>query len=68
MSIRYYAHFLLDRANEPEEGLQEYRGVVEVDGGRRRPGRDLRDATAIIARNFGRPTRDVRVLQWARLH
>jgi hypothetical protein len=66
MSIKYYAHFLLD---EPDpRGLQEYRGVVELDGVPRRGGRELREAANIIARNLGRQLREVKVLQWARLH
>ncbi len=65
MSIKYYAHFLVD---EPEpRGLQEYRGIVELDG-RPRPGRELREATKIIAHNMGRAQREVKVLQWSRLH
>jgi len=65
MSVKYYAHFLVE---EPDpRGLQEYRGVVELD---QQPqlGRNMREAVAIIARNFGSRTRDVKVLQWARLH
>jgi hypothetical protein len=66
MAIKYYAHFLVD---EPDpRGLQEYRGVVELDGLPRRTGRELREAANIIARNMGRSQRDVKVLQWARLH
>lgn len=66
MAIKYYAHFLVD---EPDpRGLQEYRGVVELDGLPRRSGRELREAANIIARNIGRSQRDVKVLQWARLH
>jgi hypothetical protein len=66
MTIKYYAHFLVD---EPDpRGLQEYRGVVELDGQPRRSGRELREAAYIIARNMGRQLRDVKVLQWARLH
>jgi hypothetical protein len=66
VSIKYYAHFLVD---EPDpRGLQEYRGVVELDGLPRRSGRELRDVALIIARNMGRQSRDVKVLQWARLH
>ena len=65
MSIKYYAHFLVE---EPDpRGLQEYRGVVELDGQPRR-GRELREAAHIIARNMGRQLRDVKVLQWARVH
>ena len=66
MAVKYYAHFLVD---EPDpRGLQEYRGVVELDGLPRRSGRELREAANIIARNMGRSQRDVKVLQWARLH
>ena len=66
MGIKYYAHFLLD---EPDpRGLQEYRGVVELDGVPRRGSRELREAANIIARNLGRQLREVKVLQWARLH
>jgi hypothetical protein len=65
MSIKYYAHFLVD---EPDpRGLQEYRGIVELDG-QPRPGRGMREATKIIARNMGRPAREVKVLQWALVH
>jgi hypothetical protein len=65
MSIKYYAHFLVD---EPDpRGMQEYRGVVELDG-LPRIGREFKEAVRIIARNFGRPAQDVKVLQWARLH
>jgi hypothetical protein len=54
--------------DEPDpRGLQEYRGVVELDGQPRR-GREVKEAALIIARNMGRPTREVKVLQWSRLH
>jgi hypothetical protein len=66
MAIKYYAHFLVDGPGP--RGLQEYRGVVELDGLPRRSGRELREAANIIARNMGRSQRDVKVLQWARLH
>jgi hypothetical protein len=66
MAVKYYAHFLVD---EPDpHGLQEYRGVVELDGTPRRGGRELREAARIIARNMGRQLREVKVLQWSRLH
>ncbi len=42
--------------------------MVELDGQPRRGGRELREAANIIARNMGRQLRDVKVLQWARLH
>jgi hypothetical protein len=65
MSIKFYAHFLVERAQP--RGLEEFRGVVELDG-QPRPERGLKEAERIIARNFGRPRQDVKVLQWARLH
>ena len=65
MSFKYYAHFLVE---EPDpRGLQEYRGVVELDG-QPRPGRELREASRIIAHNMGIAAREVKVLQWSRLH
>ncbi|MFO1406268.1 MAG: hypothetical protein U1F08_01910 [Steroidobacteraceae bacterium] len=65
MSFKYYAHFLVE---EPDpRGLQEYRGVVELDG-RPPSGRELREASRIIAHNMGLAAREVKVLQWARLH
>jgi hypothetical protein len=66
MGIKYYAHFLLD---EPEpRGMQEYRGVVELDDLPRRGPGGPGEAAMIIARNFGRQRREVKVLQWSRLH
>jgi len=65
MSIKFYAHFLLEQPQP--RGLEEFRGVVELDGPPR-PGRGTREAERIIARNFGRTTQDVKVLQWSRLH
>jgi hypothetical protein len=65
MSIKYYAHFLVD---EPDtRALQEYRGVVELDATPSRGG-EIKEAAHVIARNMGRKSRDVKVLQWARLH
>jgi hypothetical protein len=65
MTIKYYAHFLVD---EPDTRvLQEYRGVVELDSTPTRGG-EYREAALVIARNMGRKSRDVKVLQWARLH
>jgi hypothetical protein len=42
--------------------------VVELDDQLRRTGREMREAAHIIARNMGRPPREVKVLQWSRLH
>ena len=65
MTIKYYAHFLVE---EPDpKGLQEYPGVVELDC-QPKIGREVKEAALIIARNFGRESDDVKVLQWARLH
>jgi hypothetical protein len=65
MSIKFYAHFIVEQPKP--HGLEEFRGVVELDG-QPRPGRGTKEAERIIARNFGRLTQDVKVLQWARLH
>jgi uncharacterized protein YggU (UPF0235/DUF167 family) len=65
MSIKFYAHFLVEQPQP--RGLEEFRGVVELDG-QPRAGRENREAVRIIARNFGRPAQDVKLLQWARLH
>jgi uncharacterized protein YggU (UPF0235/DUF167 family) len=65
MSIKFYAHFLVEQPQP--RGLEEFRGVVELDG-QPRQGRENREAVRIIARNFGRPAQDVKLLQWARLH
>jgi hypothetical protein len=65
MSIKFYTHFLVEQPKP--RGLEEFRGVVELDG-QPRAGRGLKEAKRIIARNFGRHAADVKVLQWARLH
>lgn len=64
MSAKYYTHFLYE---EPApKGLSEFRGVVEVNRTLNRG--DLREAAAILARNFACQTSDIKVLQWSRLH
>jgi hypothetical protein len=63
MAIKFYAHFLVEQPQP--RGLEEFRGVVELDG---QPSRAKNEAERIIARNFGRTLQDVKVLQWARLH
>jgi len=63
MAIKFYAHFLVEQPQP--RGLEEFRGVVELDG---QPSRAQNEAERIIARNFGRTLQDVKVLQWARLH
>jgi hypothetical protein len=65
MAIKFYAHFLVEQPQP--RGLEEFRGVVELDG-QPRPGKAMKEATRIIARNFGRAQQDVKVLQWSRLH
>jgi hypothetical protein len=65
MAIKFYAHFLVEQPQP--RGLEEFHGVVELDG-QPRSGRALQEAEHIIARNFGREAQDVKVLQWARLH
>jgi hypothetical protein len=65
MAIKFYAHFLVEQPQP--RGLEEFRGVVELDG-QPRPSKGMKEATRIIARNFGRSQQDVKVLQWARLH
>ncbi|MGI9246614.1 MAG: hypothetical protein ACR2I8_07940 [Steroidobacteraceae bacterium] len=65
MTIKFYAHFLIEQPQP--RGLEEFRGVIELDG-QPRPGRGLQEAERIIARNYGRTAQDVKVLQWSRLH
>ena len=65
MGIKFYAHFIVEQPQP--RGLEEFRGVVELDS-QPRPNKGMNEATRIIARNFGRAQQDVKVLQWARLH
>jgi len=64
MSVKYYTHFLMQE--RPPQGMSEFRGVVEVN--RVMPRGDSREATMVLARNFECETRDIKVLQWSRLH
>ena len=64
MSVKYYTHFLLDERHAP--GLNEFRGVIEVT--RKMPKGDIREAAVVLARNFECDSRDIKVLQWSRLH
>lgn len=64
MSIKYYTHFLLQETQP--KGVSEFRGVVEVNRVMRRG--DLKEAAAVLARNFECESRDIKVLQWSRLH
>ncbi len=65
MSVKYYTHFLMQERQQ-SEGLSEFRGVVEVN--RVMPRGDVREAAIVLARNFECDTRDIKVLQWSRLH
>ncbi len=64
MSVKYYTHFLLQEAKP--KGVSEFRGVVEVNRVMRRG--DFKEAAAVLARNFECESRDIKVLQWSRLH
>jgi len=64
MSVKYYTHFLLDETTP--KGMSEFRGVVEVSRVMKRG--DLKEAAAVLAKNFEVESRDIKVLQWSRLH
>jgi hypothetical protein len=64
MSVKYYTHFLLDETTP--RGMSEFRGVVEVNKVMKRG--DLKEAAAVLAKNFECESRDIKVLQWSRLH
>ena len=64
MSVKYYTHFLMQESLP--QGLSEFRGVVEVN--RVMPRTDTREAAMVLARNFECDKRDIKVLQWSRLH
>ena len=68
MSIKYYTHFLMQerQAEAIAQGLSEFRGVVEVNRGMRRG--DFKEAAKVLARNFECDVRDIKILQWSRLH
>jgi hypothetical protein len=64
MSIKYYTHFLLQES--APKGLSEFRGVVEVNRVLSRG--DLKEAASVLAKNFECESKDIKVLQWSRLH
>jgi hypothetical protein len=64
MSIKYYTHFLLQERSP--KGLSEFRGVVEVNRVLARG--DLKEAASVLAKNFECDTKDIKVLQFSRLH
>jgi hypothetical protein len=68
MSVKYYTHFLMQevKAQEIAKGLSEFRGVVEINRDMRRG--DFREAASVLARNFECDVRDIKILQWSRLH
>jgi hypothetical protein len=68
MSVKYYTHFLMQepKAEDVAKGLSEFRGVVEVNRCMRRG--DFREAAVVLARNFECDVRDIKVLQWSRVH
>jgi hypothetical protein len=64
MSIKYYTHFLLQERTP--SGMSEFRGVVEVSRVLAR--HDLKEAATVLAKNFECESKDIKVLQWSRLH
>jgi hypothetical protein len=64
MSVKYYTHFLLQETTP--KGMSEFRGVVEVSRTLKRG--DVKEAASVLARNFECESRDIKVLQWSRLH
>ncbi|HEY4369738.1 MAG TPA: hypothetical protein VGN07_21065 [Steroidobacteraceae bacterium] len=64
MSVKYYTHFLLQETTP--KGMSEFRGVVEVSRVLKRG--DVKEAASVLARNFECESRDIKVLQWSRLH
>ena len=64
MSIKYYTHFLLQERSP--KGLSEFRGVVEVNRVLIRG--DMKEAASVLAKNFECESKDIKVLQWSRLH
>ncbi|MGH8186947.1 MAG: hypothetical protein ACREUC_10315 [Steroidobacteraceae bacterium] len=64
MSIKYYTHFLLQERSP--RGMSEFRGVVEVNRVLAR--NDLKEAASVLAKNFECESKDIKVLQWSRLH
>ncbi len=64
MSIKYYTHFLLQERSP--KGMSEFRGVVEVSRVLQR--HDLKEAATVLAKNFECESKDIKVLQWSRLH
>ena len=64
MSVKYYTQFLLHEGSARR--TSEYHGVVEVS--RAVASADLRMAASALARNLDCASKDIKVLQWSRLH
>jgi hypothetical protein len=64
MSVKYYTHFLMQE--RAPKGMSEFRGVVEVN--RVMPRTDLKEAAQVLAKNFECESKDIKILQWSRLH
>ena len=64
MSIKYYTHFLVQEPTP--KGMSEFRGVVEVNRVLSRG--DMKEAASVLAKNFECESKDIKVLQWSRLH
>ena len=65
MGVKYYTHFVLT-GTENEGSDQEFSGVVEVNQPtEQRFG--MKDIEALLARNFDLRSRDIRLINWARL-
>ena len=63
MSVKYYTHFFL--RGSMQTGMNEFRGVVELD---QPVSRGDSQAAAVLAKSFDCPSKDIRILLWARLH
>ena len=64
MTIKYYTHVLLQERSP--KGMSEFRGVVEVNRVLSRG--DMKEAASVLAKNFECESKDIKVLQWSRLH
>jgi hypothetical protein len=64
MRIKYYTHFLLQE--RPPKVASEYCGVVEVSRALSRG--NAKEAALVLAKNVGRESKDIKVLQWLLLH
>ena len=64
MGVKYYTHFVL--TGEATGSDQEFSGVVEVNRPTDRHC-ESREIEALLARNFDLNSKDVRLINWARL-